>query len=165
MTACGSTADRAGDEMHAAQDDVDAHRHLPTIPSPGVSTVFFRHRSATARGRGRARQWRGRWGAGWPGRARRQGSGSDPGSPSVRMSTSAGRPVVSVPVLSMTSALYGRHGLEHLAALDENALRAARLRPATSATGTARMSGQGVATTRTATMRTTSPERTRRCRQ
>ena len=48
--------------------------------------------------------------------------------------------------------------LDHAAALDDHPARAAREIPETSAIGAARISGQGVATTKTASARTGSPE-------
>ena len=68
-----------------------------------------------------------------------------------------GAPVVSVPVLSRSTvrALPScSMAPEPLATMPR---RAARERPDTSATGAARMSGQGVATTSTASPRTGSP--------
>ena len=60
-----------------------------------------------------------------------------------------GAPMVSVPVLS-NSSVRARPALQRAAALDQHARRAQRDMPATIATGTARISGHGVATTSTA---------------
>ena len=64
-----------------------------------------------------------------------------------------GLPWVSVPVLSMTSARTAASASIALPPLIRMPSLAARDRPATMATGTARISGQGVATTSTATAR------------
>ena len=73
------------------------------------------------------------------------------------MSTICGRPSVKVPVLSKISVWIRAKASSGFAPLISTPKCAARDRPATKATGTARISGQGVATTKTATARIGSP--------
>ena len=100
------------------------------------------------------------WGDTWSSEAaqRRISSGDEPSG--VTMVATLGWPAVSVPVLSNSS-------VRHLAIRSSvpppftiTPRFAARDRPATNATGAARMSGQGVATTRTATARARPPDST-----
>ena len=74
-----------------------------------------------------------------------------------RVSTRRAWPSVNVPVLSMTRARTWASVSIALPPLIRMPSLAARESPDTMATGTAKMSGQGVATTSTATARTTSP--------
>ena len=74
-----------------------------------------------------------------------------------RMETICAWPWVSVPVLSSTMERICASVSIALPPLIRMPSLAARDRPATIATGTARISGQGVATTSTATARTGSP--------
>ena len=71
-----------------------------------------------------------------------------------------GRPTVSVPVLSSSSTRPSASRSSATPPLTIAPREAARERPAVMAIGAARISGQGVATTSTATARTGSPERT-----
>jgi hypothetical protein len=80
-------------------------------------------------------------------------------SANARIETRRGSPCVNVPVLSITSARTRANVSIARPPLIRMPCLAARDRPATSATGTARMSGQGVATTSTATARIGSPVR------
>ena len=73
-------------------------------------------------------------------------------------SDTAGRPAVSVPVLSNTTALTPASASSAPPCRTMICRRAARLIPPMMATGVARMSGHGVATTRTASTRSGSPE-------
>ena len=74
-----------------------------------------------------------------------------------RIATILASPWVRVPVLSMTSERTCASVSIALPPLIRMPSLAARDRPATIATGTARINGQGVATTSTATARTASP--------
>ena len=131
---------------------------VPATPSPGVSTTFV----GTARWSFRSRasdtiacatMCLDAWSSD---AATRRSSVADT-SPVVRTETTRAFPSVNVPVLSMTT--------ERMRAITSSALPpliripclAARDSPEMIATGTARMRGQGVATTRTATARMGSP--------
>ncbi len=100
-----------------------------------------------------------RSGASRPDRGPQRNTGPRPRtySPCLSIDTICGRPSVSVPVLSRISVLIRASASSGLAPLIRTPKCAARDRPATKATGTARISGQGVATTRTATARIGSP--------
>ena len=76
----------------------------------------------------------------------------------VMMSATVGRPTVSVPVLSNSSTRQRASCSSTAPPLTITPRRAVRDRPETRATGTARISGQGVATTSTATARDSSPD-------
>ena len=94
---------------------------------------------------------------------RRRSSVETPGA--LRIATTRARPSVSVPVLSMTTARMRARVSSALPPLIRMPCLAARESPETIATGTARMSGHGVATTRTATARMGSPVRAMQRRQ
>ena len=74
--------------------------------------------------------------------------------------SSSGCPSVSVPVLSSKTVLAPPSRSSAPAPLTMMPARAARESPATNAIGAARMSGQGVATTITASPRVESPDAT-----
>src|ERR1019366_2505824 len=74
-----------------------------------------------------------------------------------KTAVNAGRPLVSVPVLSMRTVVQRARRSRTAPPLITTPRRAARDNPATRATGAARRRGQGVATTRTATARVTPP--------
>ncbi len=74
------------------------------------------------------------------------------------MSATVGRPSVSVPVLSKSRTSAPARRSRTPPPFTTTPRLAARASPDTMATGAARISGQGVATTRTATARTGSPE-------
>ena len=73
------------------------------------------------------------------------------------MRPTVGAPTVTVPVLSSSTERASPSRSITPAPLMTTPIEAARETPATSAIGAARMSGQGVATTRTASARTGSP--------
>ena len=75
-----------------------------------------------------------------------------------RICATSGRPTVRVPVLSKTAVVTCPSCSRALPWRKMIPWRAARLMPPMMATGVARMSGQGVATTSTASARTGSPE-------
>ena len=73
------------------------------------------------------------------------------------MAVTAGWPAVSVPVLSSSTVVHRARRSSTPPFFTTMPRRAAADRPETRATGAARMSGQGVATTRTATARVAPP--------
>ncbi len=72
-------------------------------------------------------------------------------------STTAGRPIVRVPVLSITKVVAWPRFSSAPPLLMTTPIREARESPDTIATGAANSNGHGVATTRTATARTAEP--------
>ena len=90
----------------------------------------------------------------WSSEAASRNSSSGAMLPVTRVATILAWPSVSVPVLSMTSARTRASVSIARPPLIKMPSLAARESPATIATGTAKMSGQGVATTSTATART-----------
>ena len=105
-------------------------------------------------------RWRGRGRAATAGRATRRGragrSDRRPGGTATR--SSRGRPVVNVPVLSMSRTRARPSVSRAPPPLTMTPRRALREMPATIAIGAASSSGHGVATTRTARARTGSPD-------
>ena len=131
---------------------------VPTTPSPGNSVTsrgigrvrpLSRAASTTACATGCLDAWSS------AAARRRMSSGAMPEG--LSMATMAGRPSVRVPVLSRIRVRMRAIASSGPAPLTSTPKCAARDRPATSATGTARIRGQGVATTSTATARIGSP--------
>ena len=130
----------------------------PRMPWPGTSTTssgstswqwWAAAASTTAWARTCGETWSSE-----PARARISSGGRVPaGTTAAR----AGRPLVRVPVLSMSRVVHLARRSSTAPPLITMPRRAARDRPETSATGAARISGQGVATTSTATARAAPP--------
>ena len=131
---------------------------VPSTPSPGISATSVGTGRSSPRARAAATTACATgWGEACSSAAARRSRSSGPGLPGVSIATIRGRPSVRVPVLSRISVRARAIASSGRAPLMRMPKRAARDSPATSATGTARISGQGVATTSTATARTGSP--------
>ncbi len=130
----------------------------PTIPSPGVSTTSVGMLSVSPLALASATMVSAMMCfEAWSSEAAIRNSSSGVQWSAVCVDTNLAWPAVRVPVLSMTSARTRASVSIALPPLIKMPALAARDSPATIATGTARISGQGVATTSTATARTASP--------
>ncbi len=132
---------------------------LPSIPCPGDS----RTRSGRASASASLAAWRTIAAAStcvesWSTDAAKRNSRSR-GSPfTLTTRSTAGTPSVSVPVLSSSTVCASPNRSMATPPFTITPALAARESPATNAIGAARISGQGVATTSTASARTASPE-------
>ena len=141
-TATGSAADEAPDALAGHLHDLFGQYQLAVVGDGGVRP---------RRGPGRAAR---------PGRASRPGPGSHRrvGCRPVTTAARAGRPLVRVPGLVDEQGGALGQAFQHGAAFDRRCPAGPPgTGPTTSATGAARISGQGVATTSTATARAAPP--------
>ena len=131
---------------------------VPAMPWPGCSVTSagwpsVQPRSAAARTTAVARTCPEAWSS----EAARPRISSGSSAPAGTTAVTAGWPAVSVPVLSSSTVVHRARRSSTPPFFTTIPRRAAADRPETRATGAARMSGQGVATTRTATARAAPP--------
>jgi hypothetical protein len=153
---------------HPGSPDTPAHaarptrtgrpRTSPAMPWPGTSSTASGRtsgpsRPAAARTIAAARTCPDTWSR-LAARVRISCGGSEPAGTT---SVTAGWPAVRVPVLSRISVVHRARRSSTPPLLTTTPRRAAADSPETKATGAARMSGHGVATTRTATARSAPP--------
>ncbi len=132
---------------------------MPSRPLPGLSRTSLGGVSASPCPRAAATSAVATtWFDAWSSEAARRSTSFSAKPFSGWMADSDACPWVSVPVLSMISVRTSASTSSPPPPLISTPMRAARDTPAMIATGTARISGQGVATTITASQRTGSPE-------
>ena len=141
-------------DCHVAPADGAADARAGTFFGAGREGRAARPRSRAARTRAAASTCGDTWSSDAASRSTSLGSRSS----AVTMSRRAGRPTVRVPVLSKSRISASASRSNAPPPLTTTPRRAARDKPATIATGAARMSGHGVATTSTATARPISPD-------
>ncbi len=146
------------DTQEALPSETRRPSTVPSIPEPGSSCTSTGNESERPRCRAARTMAAPRtWGETWSSEAasRRSSSGSTPANTS--MSATSGMPEVRVPVLSNSSTDPRASVSSAPPPFTMMPRRAAREIPATMAIGAAKISGQGVATTSTASARTGSP--------
>ncbi len=132
---------------------------LPSIPAPCCSTTSVGNvRPSPCSRAARTIDVASTWGDTWSREAERRSNSSAGMSSNTSTSAICGTPAVSVPVLSNSSTFPCASVSSAPPPFTMIPRRAAREMPATTAIGTARISGHGVATTSTASARTASPE-------